>query len=39
MRRPLVLAVFALLLAAPASARANAATLWACHGPHGRPVP
>jgi hypothetical protein len=39
MRRPLVLAVFAVLVAAPASARANTATLWACHGPTGAVVP
>jgi hypothetical protein len=39
MRRPLMLAVFAVLAAAPASARANTATLWACHGPTGAVVP
>jgi hypothetical protein len=40
MRRLLALAVFAVLIAAPASARAGDVTLWACHGPDGRlPLP
>jgi hypothetical protein len=40
MRRLLALAVFAVLLAAPASARAGDVMLWACHGPDGRlPLP
>ena len=39
MRRLLALAVFAVLLAAPASARANDVMLWACHGPDGQPLP
>jgi hypothetical protein len=39
MRRPFVLAFLAVLAAVPASARANSATLWACHGPTGGPLP
>ncbi|MDA0163298.1 hypothetical protein OM076_23690 [Solirubrobacter ginsenosidimutans] len=39
MRRLLALAVFAVLAAAPASARASDVMLWACHGPDGRPLP
>ncbi len=39
MRRSLVLALFALLVAVPASARANSVTLWACHGPAGGALP
>jgi hypothetical protein len=40
MRRLLALAVFAVLAAAPASARAGDVMLWACHGPDGRlPLP
>jgi hypothetical protein len=39
MRRSLVLALLAVLVATPASARANSATLWACHGPAGGGLP
>jgi hypothetical protein len=39
MRRSLVLAILAVLAAVPASARANSATLWACHGPAGGGLP
>ena len=39
MRRSLVLALFALLVAVPASAQANSVTLWACHGPAGGALP
>jgi hypothetical protein len=39
MRRLLALAVFAVLLGAPACARANDVMLWACHGPDGRQLP
>jgi hypothetical protein len=39
MRRSFVLALLAVLVAVPASARANSATLWACHGPAGDGLP
>jgi hypothetical protein len=39
MRRSLVLAILAVLAVVPASARANSATLWACHGPTGAGLP
>jgi hypothetical protein len=39
MPRPLVLAILAVLAAVPAAARANSATLWACHGPAGGGLP
>ena len=35
----LALAVAVVALAAPVSARAGEAMLWACHGPDGRPLP
>jgi len=35
----LALAVAVVALAAPASARAGEAMLWACHGPAGQPLP
>src|ERR1700710_2209278 len=39
MRRSFVLALLAVLVAVPASARANSATVWACHGPAGGGLP
>ena len=39
MRVQVVLAVVAVALAAPASARAGEARLWACHGPDGAALP
>ena len=39
MRMLLALAVAVVALAAPASARAGEAMLWACHGPAGQPLP
>ena len=39
MRKLVALVFFVALAAVPASARANEAMLWACHGPDGRTLP